>query len=104
MITRALEWVLARAKAVLRAGPGTVIAGTTLLDQLAWLLAKGVQLSADVAGYVRTLIGAVFRFLGRTANRVEDLTVAFLRWVLGLLFGALAPAAVAASQQAGGLS
>jgi hypothetical protein len=101
MITRALQWVLKRAKAVLFAG-GTVATGMTLLDQLAWLLTKGAALSTEVAGYVKTLVGAIFRFFGRAANKVEDLTVAFLRWVLDLLFGALATTAIVASQRAGG--
>jgi triacylglycerol lipase len=101
MITRALQWVLKRAKAVLFAVPGAVVSGMTLLDQLAWLLSNGAKVSVEVAGYVKTLIGAIFRFLGRTANKVEDLTVAFLRWVLDLLFGALATAAVVASQRVG---
>jgi triacylglycerol lipase len=102
MITRALQWVLKRAKAVMFAAVGTVTTGMTLLDQLAWLLTKGAELSAEVAGYVKTLIGAIFRFLGRAANKVEDLTVAFLRWVLDLLFQALATTAIVASQRAGG--
>jgi hypothetical protein len=38
---------------------------------------------------VKTLVGAIFRFLGRTANKAADLTTAFLRWVLGLLFHTL---------------
>ena len=102
MITRALQWVLKLAKAVVFAAVGPVVNGMTLLDQLAWLLSRGAQLSGDVAGYVKTLIGAIFRFLGRAANKVEDLTVAFLRWVLDLLFKGLATAAFVASQRAAG--
>jgi hypothetical protein len=102
MITQALQWVLKLARAVVFAAAGPVVDGTTLLDQLAWLLSRGAQLSADVGEYVKTLIGAIFRFLGRAANRIGDPTVAFLRWVLDLLFEGLATAAFVASQRASG--
>jgi hypothetical protein len=61
----------------------------TVLDQLAWLLSKGAELSIEVSSYVSAIITAIFRFLGRTATAGASLTVSFIRWVLGLLFKAL---------------
>jgi len=63
--------------------------GMTVLDQLAWLLSKGAELSIEVSSYVGAIITAIFRFLGRTATAGASLTVSFIRWVLGLLFKAL---------------
>jgi hypothetical protein len=63
--------------------------GMTVLDQLAWLLGKGAELSIGVSSHVGAIITAIFRFLGRTATAGASLTVSFIRWVLGLLFNAL---------------
>lgn len=87
MIGRALAWLMAQAGKLVLGGVGlTLTAGATVLDQIAWLLSRAAQLSAEVGGHVKTLIGAIFRFLGRTAAKVADVTVAFLRWILSLLF------------------
>lgn len=97
MIGRALRWLLAGALKL--AGHGlsaTISVGATALDQVAWALSTGASLSKQVAGYVKTLIGAIFRFLGRNATGVADVTVAFLRWVLALLYNSLRAAAEAA--------
>ena len=64
----------------------TLTVSATLLDQLAWLLAKGAAASKEVAGLVSGLMKAIFRFLVRVTQAVTDLTVGFLRWVLDLLF------------------
>ena len=97
MIGRALRWLMVSALKL--AGHGlsaTLSAGATVLDQVAWALSTGASLSKQVAGYVKTLIGAIFRFLGRSAAGVADVTVAFLRWVLALLYTSLRSAAEAA--------
>ncbi|MGH7471554.1 MAG: lipase family protein, partial [Longimicrobiales bacterium] len=97
MIGRALQWLLGRVKDVLLGAIGTALAvGATCLDQIAWLLSRGAQVSVEIAGYVRGLIAAIFRFLGRVLRATENLTTAFLRWVLNLLFNTLSGAATRA--------
>lgn len=87
MIGKGLRWLLARLKELLVGAVGVTLAvSATLLDQLAWLLAKGAAVSKEVAGQVTGLMKAIFRFLGRVTQAVTDLTVGFLRWVLDLLF------------------
>lgn len=90
MIGKALRWVLARVRDVLVGAIGVSLTiSATVLDQLAWLLAKGATLSVELARHVRGLLSAIFRFLGRAAQTVTDLTTAFLRWVLDLLFSSV---------------
>jgi triacylglycerol lipase len=90
MIGRALTWLLAKAGKLVMGGVGVALAGgATLLDQLAWLLTQAAQLSKEVGVQIKGLIGAIFSFLGRKALQGIDVTVAFLRWVLELLFSSL---------------
>ncbi|MGH7461188.1 MAG: lipase family protein [Longimicrobiales bacterium] len=97
MIGKALQWVLGRVKDILLGTVGTALAvGVTCLDQIAWLLSRGAEISLEIAGHVRSIIGAIFRFLGRVAATAANLTMAFLRWVLDLLFTALSGAATRA--------
>lgn len=104
MIARALHWLLRKSGTLLAAAFGTVLAaGATVLDQVAWLLSRAAELSADLAGHLKSLIGAVFRFLGRTVGVVVELTTAFLRWVLDLLWSAMQGLATRALTVAGSL-
>jgi hypothetical protein len=97
MIGRFLQWLLTKALAVVGAGIGTSItAGMTLLDQVAWLLGKGAELSREIAGYQIAFIRATLRFLGRVAGTAYELTTAFLRCLLGMLFGAMSGVAMRA--------
>ena len=97
MIGRALRWLLARAGQAVMGGIGVAVtASATLLDQLAWLLGRAAQLSKEVVGYVKGLIGAIFGFLGRKIAGTADVTTAFLRWMLELLFTSLRAVAVRA--------
>ena len=90
MIGRALAWLLAKAGQLVMGGLGlTLTVGATVLDQVAWLLGRAAQLSGQLAGHVKTLIGAIFGFLGRKLHATADVTVAFLRWMLELLFSSL---------------
>ncbi len=90
MIGRALAWLLAKAGMLVLGGVGVALAvGATVLDQLAWMLGQAAQLSKEVGLQVRSLIGAIFSFLGRKAVQGVDVTVAFLRWLLELLFSSL---------------
>lgn len=90
MIGRALAWLMAKAGKVVMGGIGAALAASaTVLDQLAWMLGQAAQLSKEVGLQVKGLIGAIFSFLGRKAVQAADVTVAFLRWVLELLFSSL---------------
>lgn len=87
MIGRALVWVLEKSAGMLANAVSLgVTISATVLDQVAYLLSTGARLSVEVAGYVKTIIGAIFRFLGRAVSAGADITMAFLRWVLDLLF------------------
>lgn len=91
MIGKALSWVLREASlASLNAVSCGFTVGFTVLDQLAWMLSKGAELSFKISQYVRSIIMAIFRFLGRTVVAGVSLTLSFIRWVLGLLFQSLA--------------
>ena len=91
MIGKALGWLLAKVGQLAAGALGLALtAGMTVLDRLAWMLARGATLSLEVSRYVGNLIGAIFRFLGRGLMRGASLTLDFIRWVLGLLFDALA--------------
>lgn len=94
MIGRALAWLLAKAGQLVMGGLGTTLTvGATVLDQIAWLLTRAAQLSKELALHIKTLIGAIFRFLGRKVGETVDVTVAFMRWLLETLFSALRAAA-----------
>lgn len=87
MITQALSWVM---KKIAIAGLGlAATAAVTVLDQLASLLHKGAQMSIEIAGYVKTIIGSILKYLGRGVSAVANLTYSFVRWVLELLMRSL---------------
>lgn len=91
MIGKALAWILRKAAFV---GLGAVFTGgMTILDQMAWMLSTGAKASVEVSMYIGTLIGAIFRFLGRTVVAGASLTASFIRWVLELLYNSLAAVA-----------
>ena len=91
VIGSAMVWILGK---VANIAVGTVVtAGMTALDQLAWMLSRGAQLSVEVSSYIALTIAAIFRFLGRTMVAGASMTMTFIRWVLGLLYDALAAVA-----------
>jgi len=90
MIGRALRWVLKQAGKLLVGVFGTVLTvGASLVDQLAWLLGKAADLSKELGGHVKTLVMAIMKFLGKSVKAIAEASVAFLRWVLELLFSTL---------------
>jgi len=90
MIGKALTWLMAKAGQLMMGGIGVALTvGATVLDQIAWLLTRAAQLSAQLALHIKTLIGAIFSFLGRKVVQTVDVTVAFLRWLLQTLFSSL---------------
>ena len=94
MIGRALTRMLKAAGTVVMGTLGLALAGgVTILDQIAWLLSQAAKASVELGRGLTTLVGMIFRFLGRTVVQGTQITVAFLRWVLDLLFTSLRTAA-----------
>lgn len=90
MIGKALGYLMAQAGKLMVCGvQANLLASFTVVDQLAWLLSRAAHLSLEVGKFVVVLIGAIFAFLGRKAVQVANVTAAFLRWVLALLFSSL---------------
>jgi hypothetical protein len=71
----------------------------TTLDQLAWLLTQAAHLQQEMRAHLRSLIGAILGFLGRKVAQVGEVTAAFLRWLLTLLFTSLRNAAQRAANR-----
>lgn len=95
MIGKALYWILKKCSDILVGAIGiTLTASATIIDQLAWLISRGIDLSKEIAGYVNTIIAAIFKFLGKVIGKAISITTEFLRWVLNLLFSNLAMLAV----------
>lgn len=102
LIARALNWLLKQAKNLVVGAIGTVVAiGATVLDQIAYLLARAADLSGEIAGWVRSLVGRIFSYLGRAMVGAAQITAAFLRWTLGLLWSSLQATATRALTYAG---
>jgi triacylglycerol lipase len=94
MIAHALTYMLKAAGKVIGGSVGLAFAGgVTILDQIAWLLSQAAQASVELSRGLATLVGMIFKFLGRTVVQGTQITVALLRWVLELLFTSLRTAA-----------
>lgn len=89
-------WALSKAmKGILylieRALGAVVTSGLTLLDTVAQVIHKGITVIGDVVtSAVRRLISGISHFLGRVMEVAGDITLGFLRYVLGLLFNVIA--------------
>ena len=94
MIGRALGTLLKLAGHLTKGTLGLAAAGAvTILDQVAWMLTQAAQLSQEISRGLLALVGMIFKFLGRTAVQGAQVTTAFLRWVLDLLYTSLRSAA-----------
>lgn len=61
-----------------------LMSGCSLLDLIAMILEKGAQLSKEIAGWVASLMRKILKAAGMAvSNAVENITVKFIRWVLG---------------------
>lgn len=90
MIGRALNWLLATAaKLVAHDLSATITAGLTALDHLSWMLTRAAQVSKEFGVALTATISAILCFLGRNTAQANNITVAFIRWVLDLLFSTL---------------
>lgn len=65
----------------------------TVMDKLAYMLEQSVRVSQEMGYLLKTFVETVMRFLGRATATVSEITRAFLRYVLELLFRAIAATA-----------
>lgn len=87
MITQAPKWLLKQSAQVIGAGLGTTLmVGATLLDQMAWLLGRGIEFSKMLVERGVALMRAVLAFLGRAGTTAVEMSTGFIRWVLEMLF------------------
>jgi len=94
MIGRALAYLVKLAGKLAVGTVGLALtAGMTVVDQVAWLLTRAAQISAEMGSGLLMLVGMIFKFLGRTVVQGTQITTAFLRWVLDLLYSSLRAAA-----------
>lgn len=82
-ILSALDWIL---KQIGHGAGLAVLGGATIIDTLAQLLYTGALQSVRLAMMIRNLIGAIMSFLGRSVAAATNITVAFVEYVLSLLF------------------
>lgn len=82
-ILRSLDWILGQLG---HAAGLAVLGGATIIDTLARLLYTGALQSLRLAAMIRNLIAAAMRFMGRTVAATANITVAFVEYVLGMLF------------------
>jgi hypothetical protein len=93
-ILRALQWVLSSIQSVSSAITQFALSGGAIVvDVLAYLLYQGCLLSVEIAGYVKNILGAILRFLGRTISATTNITVAFIQFVLDMFFRVISSAA-----------
>ncbi|MEQ1597114.1 MAG: lipase family protein [Casimicrobium sp.] len=90
MIGIALDWILRQCGTAMVIALQAAIGGTiTMLDQLAYLLTRAVEISREISGYVQSLIAIILKFIGRTAAKGVSLTEQFIRWVLDVMMSTM---------------
>ncbi|MBX7259921.1 MAG: lipase family protein [Candidatus Hydrogenedentes bacterium] len=66
-----------------------VSAGFTLVDSIAWLLGRAALLKKEVGTMLERILKALMTALGRSIEGIQDVTVAVLRFSIGLLLGSI---------------
>ena len=91
MIAQALRWIIRKAISLGLVFPACNALGgaLTAVDLLATLVDQSAKLSKEIAEDVKTIMGAILRFLGRNAATAAELTHQFVRWVFDLLYGSV---------------
>jgi triacylglycerol lipase len=86
-LNSALTWVLKKVAKGLMAAIQIPISGiVTLADKIAWLLKEGIDLSAQAAGWVLSLMKKIMRALGmKVAETAVELTRNFMASILAKL-------------------
>jgi len=91
VIGQALRWIIKKAISLGLVFPTCNALGgaLTAVDLLATLVDQSATLSKDIAEDVKTIMGAILRFLGRSAATTAELTHQFVRWVFDLLYSSI---------------
>ncbi|MEI6705695.1 MAG: lipase family protein [Methylococcales bacterium] len=94
LILKALQWVLSSIKSVSSAiAQFTLSGGAIVVDVLAYLLYQGCLLTAEIAGYVKSILKSILKFMGRTIDATANVTVSFIQFVLDMFFRVISTAA-----------
>lgn len=89
-LNRALEGILSLAEKFF----GLALFGfMTVMDRLVYMLEQSMRISDEMGYLLKRFVKTVMRFLGRATATVSEITRAFLRYVLELLFRAIAATA-----------
>lgn len=96
LIVKALDLILA---AVGGAVGLAMLGASTVLDQIAHAIAMGFSAASAGKDMVQSLIAQIMRWLGLVVVEGVNITLAFLRWLLGKLFATIAQMAVAATNR-----
>ena len=89
MILSALEAIIQGIKTGIGGAGLVFVAGATIMDRLAQLLYSGILLSAEISSHVNILIRSILTWLGRNLGQTIQTSVAFISWVLNLLFSVI---------------
>jgi len=90
VIAQALRWIIKKAISLgIFSVCNALGGGVTAVDLLATLVIQGAELSKDIADDVKTIMGAILRFLGRSAVTTAEITQQFVHWVFDLLYGSI---------------
>ncbi|MFT3869524.1 MAG: lipase family protein [Nibricoccus sp.] len=93
MIGKALGWILQQAYEGVGLGSCSLL---TALDHLGYLVERGTRFTEELGADIKTTMSAILRFIGHSTVIVGEITVAFLRFVLDLFYGAIRLMAVQA--------
>jgi pimeloyl-ACP methyl ester carboxylesterase len=93
MIGKALSWILQQVYQGVGLG---ACYGLTALDHLGYMVERGTKFTKELEADIKTTMSAILRFVGQSTVIVGELTVAFLRFVLDLFYGAIRIMAVQA--------
>jgi hypothetical protein len=91
VIGQALRWIIRKAVSLGLVFPACNALGgaLTAVDLLATLVDQTASLSKEIAEDVKTIMGAILRFLGRSVASTAELTHQFVRWVFDLLYSSI---------------
>ncbi len=96
-ILRALDWILSSIGAAGAALAGFTLSGAAVVvDVLAYLLYEGVLAAEKMAFYIKAFLNAILKFLGREIQSGENVTVAFIKYILNIFFRTISSSAVRA--------
>jgi hypothetical protein len=95
-----MRMILLALRAVLKVAGGavstTLLASFTVIDAIASAMVSLASASYRLGTYVAAIMRAIMAFLGRRAIDSANLTMAYLRWVLNMLFDYISNAALRA--------